>query len=308
MSIAYAFQSCHPTFPRFPPHVYNPLCVSGSPSPPLPPPPSPAPSLASRSWALVLRMMRRSRWGVESGGCGCWLPVGVDPSPAYSAFMSVPCSRHRFLLPVPGTRFFPRYIVGPKLLATCKRHLLSAETVSLAGCQGLILYYASFMILWRVPELSLPPHCRSCPPFPSLCRFLCVCVSFCSHWSLVDVPLIFFCPADHVPDWQPRILLGMVEARSVNVKKTNKQTKTPRPRSHFRCCSHFHSRSRLRPPVHVCSLSRSRPVPVPVPAPSRFRLRPRHGSHPRDYSHVGILCMFSRLGNLVWLPILLVVS
>ena len=43
---------------------------------------------------------------------------------------------------------------------------------------------------------------------------------FCSHWSLVDVPLIFFCPADHVPDWQPRVLLGMVEARSVNVKKT----------------------------------------------------------------------------------------
>ena len=27
----------------------------------------------------------------------------------------------------------------------------------------------------------------------------------------VDVPLIFSCPADHVvPDWQPRILLGMV--------------------------------------------------------------------------------------------------
>ena len=55
--------------------------------------------------------------------------------------------------------------------------------------------------------------------FLSLCR-LCVCVFLCSHWSLVDVPLIFFCPADHVPDWQPRVLLGMVEARSVNVKKT----------------------------------------------------------------------------------------
>ena len=37
-------------------------------------------------------------------------------------------------------------------------------------------------------------------------------------------PLIFFCPADHVPDWQPRILLGMVEARSVNVKKTTTTT------------------------------------------------------------------------------------
>ena len=59
--------------------------------------------------------------------------------------------------------------------------------------------------------------------FLSLCR-LCVCVFLCSHWSLGDVPLIFFCPADHVPDWQPRVLLGMVEARSVNVKKTTTTT------------------------------------------------------------------------------------
>ena len=30
--------------------------------------------------------------------------------------------------------------------------------------------------------------------------------------------------ADHVPDWQPRLVLGIVEARSVNnVKKTTKQ-------------------------------------------------------------------------------------
>ena len=63
--------------------------------------------------------------------------------------------------------------------------------------------------------------------FLSLCR-LCVCVFLCSHWSLVDVPLIFFCPADHVPDWQPRVLLGMVEARSVNVKKTTTTTTTDR--------------------------------------------------------------------------------
>ena len=38
-------------------------------------------------------------------------------------------------------------------------------------------------------------------------------VVFCSRWSFVDVStLIFFYPADHVPDWRPRILLGMVEA------------------------------------------------------------------------------------------------
>ena len=43
-----------------------------------------------------------------------------------------------------------------------------------------------------------------------------------SRWSfvLIDVPLIFSFPTDHVSEWQPRILLGMVEARSVNVKNT----------------------------------------------------------------------------------------
>ena len=46
----------------------------------------------------------------------------------------------------------------------------------------------------------------------------------CSRWSFVDVPLLFSCSADHVvvvPDWQSRILLGMVETRSVNVKTQN---------------------------------------------------------------------------------------
>ena len=43
--------------------------------------------------------------------------------------------------------------------------------------------------------------------------------------TTVDVPLIFFCPADHGLAWQPpRLLLGMVEARSVNVKKTHTHT------------------------------------------------------------------------------------
>ena len=57
-------------------------------------------------------------------------------------------------------------------------------------------------------------------PFSLSFFFVCVCVLLLLSLELVDVPLIFFCPADHVPDWQPRVLLGMVEARSVNVKKT----------------------------------------------------------------------------------------
>ena len=71
------------------------------------------------------------------------------------------------------------------------------------------------------PRLSFSGLCILLFLSISLCRFCVFVFFFSSSWSLVDVPLIFFCPADHVPDWQPRILLGiMVEARSVNVKKS----------------------------------------------------------------------------------------
>ena len=85
-------------------------------------------------------------------------------------------------------------------------------------------HYAK-LSLSNAARLSFSDLCILLFMFLSLCR-LCVCVFLCSHWSLVDVPLIFFCPADHVPDWQPRVLLGMVEARSVNVKKTTTTTAT----------------------------------------------------------------------------------
>ena len=85
-------------------------------------------------------------------------------------------------------------------------------------------HYAK-LSLSNAARLSFSDLCFLLFLFLSLCR-LCVCVFLCSHWSLVDVPLIFFCPADHLPDWQPRVLLGMVEARSVNVKKTTTTTTT----------------------------------------------------------------------------------
>ena len=78
-------------------------------------------------------------------------------------------------------------------------------------CQTLSIECPSSIFFWHVYFVILVPLSLS---------FLFVFFSFCSRWSLVNVLLIFFCPADHVPDWQPRILLGMVEARSVNVKKT----------------------------------------------------------------------------------------
>ena len=106
-------------------------------------------------------------------------------------------------------------------------------------------HYAK-LSLSNAARLSFSDLCILLFMFLSLCR-LCVCVFLCSHWSLVDVPLIFFCPADHVPDWQPRVLLGMVEARSVNVKKTTTTT-TIQQASIGRKCTWFFFPCLL----HVC--------------------------------------------------------
>ena len=76
------------------------------------------------------------------------------------------------------------------------------QTISIE-CPCLLVYFVYF---WDVCFVNAP-------------SFFVVLV-FCCRCSFVNVPLIFSCRADHVPDWQPRILLGKVEARSVNVKKT----------------------------------------------------------------------------------------
>ena len=80
-------------------------------------------------------------------------------------------------------------------------------------------HYAK-LSLSNARRLSFSGMCILLLLFLSLRRFCLFAFFFCSHWSLVDAPLISFCPADHVPDWQPCIVLSTVEARSVNVKKT----------------------------------------------------------------------------------------
>ena len=54
------------------------------------------------------------------------------------------------------------------------------------------------------------------------CSFLFVVFVFASMLSLelVDVPLIFFCPASHVTDWQTRILLGMLRPDQLRLHYT----------------------------------------------------------------------------------------
>ena len=91
-------------------------------------------------------------------------------------------------------------------------------------------HYAKFSLSSAL-RLSFSGMCILLFLFLYFCH-LCFCLFvffFCSRWSLVDVPLIFFCPADHVLDWQPRILLGMVEARSVNKCEENNNNQAPIP-------------------------------------------------------------------------------
>ena len=114
--------------------------------------------------------------------------------------------------------------------------------------------------LYRMPFVYLfltCVFCYSCSFFFVVFFYVFV-FFFCSHWSLVDVPLIFFCPADHVPDWQPRVLLGMVEARSVNVKKTTTTVTIVQLQPlyadriiHYFCCYYYYKR-------HISLISRTR--------------------------------------------------
>ena len=57
-----------------------------------------------------------------------------------------------------------------------------------------------------------------------------------SHWSfVVDVPPIFSCPADYdVQDWQPRIILCIVEVLSVIKKQWRAHTRIISPDREWR--------------------------------------------------------------------------
>ena len=88
----------------------------------------------------------------------------------------------------------------------------------LALYQTLSIGSPSMIFFWHV-------LCVTVSFFLSFLSCFCFVVFSCCRWCFVDIHLIFFCPADQVPDWQPRILLGVVKARSVNVKNTKEHNK-----------------------------------------------------------------------------------
>ena len=107
------------------------------------------------------------------------------------------------------------------------RNVVDATRFGVHGCDPGRVSDGSGLALYQTISIQCPSSifsgmCILLFLFLPLCRFCLFVFFFCSHWSMVDVPLISFCPADHVPDWQPRVELGMVKARSVNnnVKKT----------------------------------------------------------------------------------------
>ena len=61
----------------------------------------------------------------------------------------------------------------------------------LALCQTLSIEYLPSIFFWHVCFVILVPFSLSF-------LFFLFVFFFCSRWSFVDVPLIIFCPADHV--------------------------------------------------------------------------------------------------------------
>ena len=84
--------------------------------------------------------------------------------------------------------------------------------------------------------------------------FLSFLLLFHALVGAVDVSLIYSCSADHVPDWQPRVLLGMVEARSVNVKNTHTHTQVDvkNPARGHKVQRHHPEGKRTYPHEHAC--------------------------------------------------------
>ena len=62
-------------------------------------------------------------------------------------------------------------------------------------------HYAKLSLSSNAPRLSFSGMRILLFLFLSLCRFCLFVFFFCSHWSFVDVPLTFFCPADHVQQY-----------------------------------------------------------------------------------------------------------
>ena len=111
-----------------------------------------------------------------------------------------------------------------KLVGTCLSDLLRTHVVgrrqqSESIEAALDMEWRRFHELfcyWSVPSLVDSHNFLS--RFGSLLVWVAGCHHDVTRWPCL-VPL-----CDHVPDWQPRILLGMVEARLINVKNTTTTT------------------------------------------------------------------------------------
>ena len=98
-------------------------------------------------------------------------------------------------------------------------HGCDPESVSdgsrLALYQTLSIECPSSIFFWHVYFVIVPFF---------LSFLFCFLLCFLLLLELCRCSSDLFCPADHVSDWQPGILLGMVEDRSVNAKETTTST------------------------------------------------------------------------------------
>ena len=88
--------------------------------------------------------------------------------------------------------------------------------------------YLYFLAFAFVLYIDIYVHIYIYIYIPSVCRFCFdfVVLFLCSRCSLADFPVQ---QTPYVPDWQPRTILCIVEARSVNAKITHSHTHTHNP-------------------------------------------------------------------------------
>ena len=148
---------------------------------------SPILSFVSSPWALVLRMMRRYRWGLGSCGYGCCLLVGVAPSFASSdpplilrreqgqGKINFPCSADqeqdwqpypRLIHTLPYVMAIHTYylFVGSQALSPLHPHFCSRPVLALIPALVLIP-----LLVLVIPAPPSPiPVPITVPPLPSL--------------------------------------------------------------------------------------------------------------------------------------------
>ena len=219
---------------------------------------------SSRLWVLVLRLMRRSRWGVGSCGSGCWLhwlrPLYHVFGPTSTiARLSLSVPLLSILVPVPVLAPVP---FPPPSLSSCP------FPFSLSFQSSLLSLFLSSGLPSRpwCPVLHLVSHRRAGAGSCAQSCWLPAGATSCIHRQ---------CRIRNGSTWSSTLLLswcGGYQSSPPSLSLLHLRSRSrirSSPRSRLRCFPHFLPRSHSRL-VFVLSFLHPSPFPLPMPFPSSF--------------------------------------